>query len=207
MAASRKTIAAVLMASAVVLCGCVARAKNTAASNAPAKPVATPPPAPVALSTPQTQVELPRPQPIDDAALPIETAAPTPPVETSPAPRANANATTVTPRRTPVRTESTATPSVAPPTEAARPPIQEVVAAGDLKRLQESAQTHRRETTRILAQVNERHLNQQQKSMLKSIRNFLSLSDQSEKRNDMRQADVLAEKAHLLARDHFQHGQ
>jgi hypothetical protein len=40
---------------------------------------------------------------------------------------------------------------------------------------------------------------------LNSIHSFVKLSDDSEKRNEMRQADALAERAQILARD-LQHG-
>src|SRR5690242_13613746 len=99
---------------ALALSGCVLRGKTPkAAPVAPvtAKPVTAtaPPPPPPPLSTPQTQVELPRPQPIDPAALATE-----PPVEIdlppepASAPRANSGRRAAAP---PQRTTETAPPA------------------------------------------------------------------------------------------------
>ena len=92
------------------------------------------------------------------------------------------------------------TPPAAPPAEPPRPQFQEVVSAADLKRFQESAQAHKREVARILDSLKSRHLSTAQKTIVANVRSFVDLSDESEKRNEMRMADVLAEKAHILAR-------
>jgi hypothetical protein len=59
----------------------------------------------------------------------------------------------------------------------------------------------RREVSQILAQMGKVRMSRAQQNVVTSIKNFLALSDEAEKRNDMRQADALAEKAQLLARD------
>jgi len=187
---------------ALLLAGCAARAKTpplTAAAPKPAVP--TPPLRPTPLSIPQTQVELPKPQPIDPAALPAETQ-PAPVAETPPPPRPQP---APPPRRsTPPRPETTTTPPAAQP-ESTRLPVQEVIPAADLKRLQESAQSRKREVARILQQVNPKRMTQAQKNVLASVQAFVTMSDDFEKRNEMRQADALAERALILARD-LQHG-
>jgi hypothetical protein len=184
---------------ALALAGCAARAKTPSSNPAAAKPaVPTTPSAPVALSIPQTQAELPKPQPIDPAALAAETTAPVP-AETPTTPRPPVTP----PRRTPATRTETGTTSPVVSAEPARQPVQEVIPAADLKRFQDAAQNRKREVTRILGQL--KHPTKAQQSVVSNIRRFVSLSDEAEKRNDMRQADALAERAQILARD-LQHG-
>ena len=194
MAAPTKNTSGLLMlALAIALAGCAARAKSVAANPAAAKPVSTiTPPAPVLLSTPQTQFELPRWQPIDPAATVTEVPPPTP--AEPPAP----TRTVTPPRRTPPRTEPATTPQ--PPVvspELERQPVQPVISAADLKRFYDSAQNRKREVARILAQL--KHPSKTQQIVVNSIRSFVALSDEAEKRNDMGQADALAERAQILA--------
>jgi hypothetical protein len=132
--------------------------------------------APQPLSIPQTQVALPKPQPVDPDAL--AAGPPAAPVETPPAPRP--------PRSQP-----------AP----ARPPIQEIVPAAEQKRLQESAQTRKREIRRLLDQAQARRLNGDERNLVSRIQSFVKLSDDAEKRGDMREADALAERAQILSRE------
>jgi hypothetical protein len=199
MAASSKTISAFLaIVLSLALASCAARAKSPAANAAAANPAAPKTaPAPGPLSTLQTQVKLPKPQPIDAAAWDTESAPP-PVVETPPAPRTPQTQ----PRRNLPRVETvTPPPAVTSPPETTRPPMQDIVSAADSKRFQESAQNRKREVIHILEVLKTRHLSRTQLNVVGSIRSFLALSDESEKRNEMRLADVLAEKAQLLARD------
>ena len=195
MAAPTRLIPGILAAAmAFGLAGCALRAKTPAATAAskPAAPAPTPAPGP--LSTPQTQVDLPKPQPIDPAALDTETVPP-PPVEPPVASRPPAP-----PPRRPVRTE-VPPPAVTPPAEQPRQEFQEIISAADLKRLQDSAQSRKKEVGRILEALNNRgHLSKSQQNIVTQIRSFLALSDESEKRNEMRMADLLAEKAQILAK-------
>ena len=196
MAASITTSFGILALSVVLaLSGCAARAKTPVASTAAAKPAApAPPPAPVALSTPQTQVELPIPQPIDPAALltePQPSPPPDPPVASRPSP----------PRRAAAPRPETTPPPNAAPAEPPRQPFQEIVSPADTKRFQDSAQSRKREVARILDALKSRRLNKAQQNVVANIRSFVELSDESEKRNEMRMADVLAEKAQILARN------
>jgi hypothetical protein len=186
-----------MLALALSLAGCAARAK-TPAANAAAKPAApSAPPTPAALSTPQTQIELPKPQPIDPAALATEVPAVTPTEPPAP-PR-----TPTTVRRTPPTRTEPATPSPVISAEPERQPVQEVVSAAEQKRFQDSAQSRKREVANILVQL--KRPSRSQQNVVNSIRSFVSLSDEAEKRNDMRQADSLAERAQILARG-LQHG-
>jgi hypothetical protein len=181
---------------ALLLAGCAARAKNASATPAVVKPAApAPPPTPVKLSTPQTQMELPKPQPYDAAAL--ETA-PAVPADTSTKPAATPPPRTIRPPH--AETSTPAPPPTVTPAEPVRPPMQEIISATDIKRLQESAQSRKREVAQILEQVRKRRLNKAQQIAMDNIRGLVKLSDDYEKRNEMPQADTMAERALILAR-------
>jgi hypothetical protein len=186
---------------AFVLAGCVLRGKAPkTASAAPVapKPVASSAPAspPPPLSIPQTRVELPRPQPLDPDALVTE-ATPPHPVEAPPA-------TTRSSRRrsdTPARTAEAPAPAAAPAAESGRPPIQEIVSATELKRLRDSAQGRRKVIAQNLEQLKNRPLNPSQRDVYNAITSFVASSVEAENNGDMRQADALAERAQILARE------
>jgi len=192
------TFIAVLLS--VALAGCVMNGKPKVA--VPATPVATkpaaaptPPPAPPALSIPQTQVDLPRPQPVDPAAL----SADTPPVAVEvvepPTP------TRTAPARRPPATAAPAPPLAVPAPEPAAPQIQEIVPAAEAKRLQEQAQARRRDVQQMLDQLGRRQLNNTQRGVITNINSLVALSNDAEKRAEMKLADALAERAQILARD------
>jgi hypothetical protein len=176
---------------------CSLRAKKAAVPVTPAAPnpiakSTAPPPAPPPLSTPQTHIELPAPQPIDTAALATENSPQDVPANTRPQ---------AGPRRAPVAVPVVVTPPpAAPPVEPPRPTIQEMIPPTELKRLQDEAKSRRDEANQILEQLGKRKQAAHQ-SVVTSIRNFVTLSLESEQRNDMRQADALAEKAQILARE------
>jgi hypothetical protein len=75
-----------------------------------------------------------------------------------------------------------------------------MIPEADLKKFQASAQNRKREVARILAQLNKRHLTQSQKNDIAAILTFVAQSDESEKKNEMKTADMLAERAQALAR-------
>jgi hypothetical protein len=184
---------------AVLLAGCVLRGKQPVAQATPAAPVAAaksagPPPP---LSTPQTQVELPPLQPVSDAALAAgevsedapEPAAPPRPMRRSPgAPAIN-----------PARPETPAPPATTE--EPARAPIQEVLSADESKRLQDSAAQCKREIRRLVEQARLRHLNGHELTAVARIEGMVKLSDDAEAKGDLREADALAERALVLAKD------
>lgn len=182
------------------LSGCVLRSKPQTVRAAPPAPqpaaveTAAAKPEPT-LSIPQTQVELPPPQPLNPEALEVS-----PPVE----PTVNAPATMRRPAGPPPITvpkpvEAAAQPA-APP-EAERAPVREIVPAEDLKRLQESADARKREVRQMLAQTRARRVNGREQGVIDTVESFLKLSDQAETRGDMRQASALAERAWVLAKD------
>jgi hypothetical protein len=187
---------------ALMTASCVMSGKPKA--TVPVAPIATarppappaPAPAPPALSIPQTQVELPRPQTVDEAALSPYT--PPPPVEVvEPPPPSRAPPT----RRTPANTTTTPAPPAAAPAEPAPPPIQEIIPQAEVKRLEAQAQSRRRDVQQIVEQLLRRQLNPAQRGVITNIQSFLDSSLDAEKRGDMKLADALADRAQILARD------
>jgi hypothetical protein len=187
------------LALALSLAGCVlsGKPKTTAAAVPPqpqpaVQPKPAPPPEP--LSIPQTQVQLPPPQPVNPEALAVP--APPEPVEAPAAPK--------TVRRTaggsPPPKPEVVTP-VAPPAEPERATIQEIVPADEKKRYQESADASKREIRQLLEQAKSHRLTTDQKKMVTRVQSFVTLSDDAEKRGDMRQADALAERGLVLAKE------
>jgi hypothetical protein len=188
-----------VLALAVLLAGCFLQGKQPVARTTPAAP------APAAksaapsqpLSAPQTQVELPPPQPVSDAALAAgeasqeapEPATPPRPVRRNPGP----------PAINPARPETPAPPAATE--EPARAPIQEVLSADESKRLQDSAAQCKREIRRLVEQARLRRLNNHELSAVARIEGMVKLSDDAEAKGDMREADALAERALVLAKD------
>jgi hypothetical protein len=186
--------------------GCVLRGKQQAQANptpptpAPAvKPAPAPRPQP--LSIPQTQAQLPPLQQISPEALATLEPAP-PPVESPAEPR--------TPRRpvqvaAPAHVETPPVQAQAPPATVPeaepRPTVQEIVSPVELKRLQDSADARKQEVRKVLEQAQPKGLSKEQREIVTRIQSFVQLSDEAEKRGDMRQADALAERGQLLARE------
>jgi hypothetical protein len=109
------------------------------------------------------------------------------------------------PATPPAATPPTATPpaTATPPPEPATPqtPIQEIVPPQEAKRLQELAQSRRRDVQQMLDQLARRQLGTAQKSAITSINDFLTKSVDAERRGDMKLAESLAERAQVLAKD------
>src|ERR1019366_115046 len=183
----------------ILLAGCELRGKPAKSAVPPAapKPVASAAPAPApppALSIPQTRVELPKPQPVDPAALETEATPPEPP----PAVAAPARSRRATPA---ARPPPPAPPPAATPPPEPREPVQKIVSPAEVKRLQDQAQARRNEVKQILDRLGRRQLTGTQRNVVATIRNFLTLSGEAENHNDMRQADALAERAQILAKE------
>ena len=180
------------------LAGCARKPKTVAAAPAPPAPApATPAPPPPPLSVPQTNVQLPAPQPLTPEAigttqLPSETApAPTPPRQPVTRPK---------PQPRPAELPPATLPPATPPTvEPGRAPITEVLPAAELKRLQDEASQRSGEARRLIDQIPARR--RQQDSRVRRIETFLKQSADAERRGDMRQANELAGRALVLARE------
>jgi hypothetical protein len=129
---------------------------------------------------------------LDPAALETETTLPEP-LPAAPAPARS--------RRAPAASQPASTPAPAATPAPERETVQEIVSPDEVKRLQEQAQARRREVTRILGQLGRRALTGGRQNVAATIRSFLALSEEAEKHNDMRQADALAERAQILAKE------
>ena len=199
-----KTKALLTVVAVILLAGCSLRGKPAKTVVVPAapKPVVAPAPVappPAALSIPQTRVELPKPQPVDPAALATE---PRPPELPEPPPAV----APARPRRTSPAASQPASPAAATPPAATPPPetretFQEIVSPAELKRLQDQAVARRREANQILDQLGRRQLTAAEQGVVATIRNFLALSKEAEDHSDPRQANALAERAQILAKE------
>lgn len=151
------------------------------------------------LSIPQTQVQLPRLQPIPPDAVATLPAASLPEAPALPrSPRSG--------RRAPAA--STAKPEAPaeaaeelPAAEAQRPPVQPILPPDERRQLIEEIATRLRETNDLLGQVTDRRLSGEQKSAVSRIRSFVKLSQQALERGDTQQAGALADRALLLAQE------
>jgi hypothetical protein len=177
-------------------CALNGQPKATVATAAPPQPKAAetkPGPAPEPLSAPQTQVQLPPPQPVNPDVLlpprPDEPAAA--PVPARPARRASP----------PQPKPETPAPANAAPAETELAPVQELLTADERKRYQESADGRKSEIRQLLMQAKSHRLTAEQNREIKRIQSLVAQSDDVEKRGDMRQADALAERALVLSRE------
>lgn len=189
---------------AASLAGCAASGKAKTPTPAPivSKPAAAaaPPPPPPPLSTPQTQVDLPRPQVVSEAALSPDTLpAVVEVVEPAPksVPQPPRNRT-----QQPPATSPAAGPPAAAPAETSSPQFGEIIPEAQIKRFKEEAQSRRRETQQILDQLGRRpQLNTTQQRVVTDIKSFLTSSQEAEARGDVKLASALAENARILAKD------
>jgi hypothetical protein len=199
---------ALVVTIAVLLAGCSSlRGKTQTAKAAPPapKPVADAgAPATVRnLSVPQTNVELPPPQPpVAPEAIP----------QAQPAPPTPQPAQQQTTRKTPTphnRTETPATatpvpatqPAAPPETEAPRPPLQEIVPAGDQKRLQDEAANCKKEVQQRLDGLAGHTLKARERRTVEFIKTFMKQSEEAESRADWRAAAEFAQRGLALARE------
>jgi hypothetical protein len=197
--------------------GCVINKKQQAKIVTPPPPAPKPaPPAlrPEPLSIPQTQTQLPSPQPISPEALATVQSPPQTP-EAQPAPATSGRparrtgpvagpkpGSAVGPAVAGQSNAAQAAPPAAPPPDAEpRATVQEIVPPAELKQLQESVATHRQETRKVLEAAQAHRLTYEQRGLVARIQSFLQQSEEAEKRNDWRQANTLAERAQVLAKE------
>ena len=197
------TCAAVALALSMAIlqsaCFLAGKPKTVAAAVPPPQPqpaVPAKPAIPEQLSVPQTQVQLPPEQPVNQAGIP-------------PATRLEEPAPTPAPTRAPHRTAPTQpkpeTPPATQPPAAATPPaeevapVQEVLSPEARSRFQESVKNRKGEIRQLLGQVHRPTSDQKQE--LKSIESLLNQCDAAATRGDLREADALAERALVLARE------
>ena len=190
------TVLAILLA--IPLAGCVLSGKAKKVQAAPPAPVDTPvaaaPAPPPPLSIPQTRAELPAPQPVPEAAL----ATSQPPEEERrplvvPPPKS-------VPKSKPVAAAPKVEAPPAPAPEPVREPVQEVLRPEERTRLLQETTAARREIATIIANAPAR-VQRQRKDQLVNIRTFQQQSLDFERKGDLRQANELAQRALVLARE------
>jgi hypothetical protein len=192
-------IAAVALASSLALsqpaCVLTGKPKTSTAVVVPPqpKPVAAKPAAPPeALSVPQTQVELPPPQPVNQDAVALP--APKPEAGVPPPATSRPVRRTAPPQPQP-KPPDTPAPAATPPVEPELAPVQEVLTDVERKNFKESADRRKTEISRLLTKIKSHRLE------VKRIQSLVAQSNDLEKRGDMRQADALAERALILAQE------
>jgi hypothetical protein len=137
---------------------------------------------------------LPRPQPLDPDSLSTAPPAAATPAAAPPA----ASKPPQAPRRPAAPPPKPETP---PPAEAARPPIQEIIPANQQQHLRQSARDHRRQAQQLVAQAQGRSLTPAEQALVIRINQFVKSSGDAEKNGDLRSADDLASRAHILAKE------
>ncbi len=192
---------------ALLLSGCemnLRRAKTPPAPQ-PSTAAEEPPPAPAPsdpLSIPQTQVKLPRPQPIDPEALATP---PSPPSETSATrpfhkvKKTGPQPATAPPSAKPEPVDTAETPP--PAAETPRPSIEPVLPADQLRHLQEDVASRLRDVDQKLARLAALRLSESEKASAERIRQFAKLSQDALYRGDLQQANSLAERALVGAQE------
>src|SRR5262245_36365947 len=185
------TTLAILLTVPLAGCSLTGKPKKVqAAPPAPTPAAATAPAPPPPLSIPQTNAQLPAPQPVPEGAL---TTAP-PPEEPRPVvipppkqpPRAKPQVAA------PPKVEATAPPAGEP----GRQPVQEVLRPEERTRLMQEAMKARRETRTILTRAR-----RQPKDRVDIIKTFIQQSEDYERSGDVRQSNELAQRALVLARE------
>jgi hypothetical protein len=139
-------------------------------------------------------VQLPRPQPLDPDSLATAPSAAAPPAAVPPP----ANKPAQTTRR-PVATPPK--PETPPPAETARPPIQEILRPDVQQQLRRSAQDHRSQALQLVAQAQRRSLSAAEQALVTRINQFVKSSSEAERNGELRSADDLAGRAHILAKE------
>lgn len=179
------------------LSGCTLTAGKKSAVPPPPPPAVAPPAPEPPLSVPQTSVVLPSPQPVNlDAIPPIETAQKAAPEKTEPAAAPPRAARRPAPARQEPEPEADA--PAAPPPE--QPQIQPIVSADEQKRIRSAIESRRREIGEWFNRAKS-HTSNHNQDLIDRINSFLNQSSQAERRGDYTQADVLSERALILARE------
>jgi hypothetical protein len=154
------------------------------------------------LSIPQTQVRLPRPQPIDPEALAMPpVSAPSEPSAPRPSRRAARRPSPSPAAAAPAKPEPPVETAEAPPvaTEPARPRIEPVLPAEQRRQLTEAISSRLHEVDQILNRIPVQKLSDAQKDSVERIRRFANLSHEALEKGDMQQAGALADRALVLA--------
>lgn len=184
-------------------CSLKARTASQTTPAAPQPPVVSPPAEEEPISIAQTNVVLPKPQPIQAEALasaPSEIPrVPDPPLPT-PKPRS-----TAPPRAEPRPPTVAAAPQGPQPPPAnpvgSRRRIRPVESASEVRRLQGEIGARQRHVQDILAKARSRQLSDAEKNAADRIQAFLDQTDAALKDQDLRQAEALSNRALLLCQE------
>jgi hypothetical protein len=185
----------------LLLSGCDLNLKQAKTPPAPQPTVArAAPPPPVQaptepLSTPQTQVRLPQPQPIDPEAVV------TPPVPPEPVPQRPKRRRPSAPAASPTKPETVETAEAPPPTEAPAHRLEPVIPEGQRIQRMEEISARLKEVEQTLKRVNAGPLNDAQKHTAEQIRNFADQAYKAKDQGDIQKASGLADRAQLLLQD------
>jgi len=193
---------------ALLLSGCemnLRRAKTPPAPQPTTAAAEEPPPAPAPsepLSIPQTQVKLPRPQPIDPEALATPPSPPSEPSATHTprkAKRTGPQPAAAPPVKSdPVETAETPAPATA---ETPRPSIEPVLPEEKRRQLQEDVASRLRDVDQKLTRLAALRLSQSDQASVERIRQFAKLSQDALYRGDLQMANSLAERALIAAQE------
>jgi hypothetical protein len=194
-----------LAAGCIGTVGCAAKAARTAPVTTPATPQPQPAlnahPADEPISVAQTNVVLPRPQPIQAealATLPPEAPRVPEPANQSTRTRAPA-AAKPEPRQQAGAQPVQGPPPPPPPSPAAsRPRIRPVESAAEQHRLLTEIGARQKQVQDILAKAKARPLSDAEKSAAERIQAFLDQTENALKEKDLQQADALSNRALLL---------
>ena len=209
-----------LIAAILALSSCVMSGKNAASKTpaTPAPPVATaaakPPAPPPPLSTPQTDIHLPPPQSVSDAALAtiplarVELPAPEPdePTAKPPAKSKQPAAVTATKPESPAPPAETPSPVQGPtaptttPAEQQQPLLQPVFPEEERRRIWGTLEKRKADIEAQLGK-NENRMSPEQKSVAARIHSFLDQAEDMAKRGDFRSAEGLSDRAAILAKE------
>ena len=153
------------------------------------------------ISVPQTQVTLPRPQPVQDEALTV--------VKPGAPPAPQPSQTAKPPRAALPKPEPRQQPATAPTVPAgAQPPpalpprrIRPVQSAAERQTLTAQIAASQRQVQDNLAKAKSRRLSDAEKSAVERIQAFLEQTDAALKEQDLQQAAALSNRALLLSQD------
>ena len=153
------------------------------------------------ISVPQTQVTLPRPQPVQDEALTV--------VKPDAPPAPQPSQTAKPPRAALPKPEPRQQPATAPTVPAgAQPPpalpprrIRPVQSAAERQTLTAQIAASQRQVQDNLAKAKSRRLSDAEKSAVERIQAFLEQTDSALKEQDLQQAAALSNRALLLSQD------
>lgn len=155
------------------------------------------------LSSPQTQVRLPSPQPIDpDAVVTPPVNVPAEPSQTHQSHRGNKRQGPLPASAAPPGKPDTVETAEAPPaTEPQRPPIGPVLSDEERRRLTEDIYARLKDVDQMLGRIAALRLSDAEKSSLERIRSFQKLSREAVEHGEIQQASALVDRAVLLAQE------